>query len=163
MISFLKSILPLLMVSALVSTRTLAIPTESELGEDKLLLRDPFKRPVLVTPDLTPRTELEKFSIDQIKMMGVLTGPKKMKAMIATPEGKTHFISEGTKMGLKRGVVTQITPALIRVREKVINVLGKEESIDTDILLPAEGASSANPQNQSAANSDPSGIAPGGE
>ena len=104
---------------------------------EMLKLRDPFRHPESKS-ELVPRTELEMYPLDQIKMMGVVTGPDHMRAMITTPNGKTHFIAERTKLGIHKGVVTKITPERVRIREKVVNVLGQEEDVESELQLPPD-------------------------
>ena len=100
--------------------------------------RDPFKRPIFVDVARRPRTELEYFPTEQYKMVGVLTGPERLRAMVLGPNGKTYFVAENTKIGVRQGAVRRITAHSIVVREKVLNVLGKEENVDTEIRLPGD-------------------------
>ena len=118
--------------------RTCPVAQAADVPASEMLnLRDPFRRPEIKIENVQ-RNPLENFPIDQIKIMGIVTGPHHMRAMVGTPDGKTLFISENTKMGQHQGVVTKITADLIRVREKIVNVLGQEESLETDILLAPE-------------------------
>lgn len=117
----------------------------SNVVNDALKLRDPFKRPIIESAQAIPRTELELFAVEQYKMVGVVTGPTKMRAMVVAPNGKTYFVSENMKMGTRKGLVRKITPDGIQVRERIVNVLGKEENVDAEIRLGAEGARTAAP------------------
>lgn len=108
-------------------------------AEAMLHLRDPFKRPDLEMVKVVPKTELESYAADSFKMLGVLTGPKRLKAMLLAPDGKTYFVSEKTKIGTRGGFVRRITPEAVSVRERVVNVLGQEENLDLDLKLPEEG------------------------
>ena len=82
-------------------------------------IRDPFERPVLVeTGQQVILADLEQFSLDQLKLRGVMTGPKKMRALVLTPAGKVHVVAENSKIGDRGGVVTKITPYSIIVKEK---------------------------------------------
>jgi Tfp pilus assembly protein PilP len=103
-----------------------------------LKLRDPFRRPEIQGVELVKRTELETFPVDQIKMTGVATGPEHLRAMVRAPNGQIYFVSLGTKIGLRKGTVIGITPEEVKVREKVVNVLGQEEDVDSAIKLPSE-------------------------
>jgi Tfp pilus assembly protein PilP len=105
---------------------------------EMLRIRDPFKRPSLVeSKDLSVRSELETFSADSLKMLGVITGPKKMKALIQSPSGHTYYVTEKTKVGMRGGVISKITINGMKIREKIVNVLGQEEDVETEIpLLP---------------------------
>lgn len=99
--------------------------------------RDPFKR-----PDLSPKfdrsvTELETFSTLEYRMVGVVSGAR-TRAMLLGPNGKTYFVKEGDKIGIQKGSIIKITPEKVAVRERVSNLLGKEEMAMTEIRLPTE-------------------------
>jgi Tfp pilus assembly protein PilP len=103
-----------------------------------LKLRDPFRRPDIQGAELVKKTELETFPVDQLKMLAVATGPKHLKAAVLAPNGNTYFLSVGTKVGLRKGVVTQITVETVKIKEKVVNVLGQEEDVESVLHLPSE-------------------------
>jgi hypothetical protein len=67
-----------------------------------------------------------------------LTGPARLKAMIVAPNGKTYFVSESQKIGTRDGVIRKITTKAVLVREKIVNVIGREETIDFEIRLPSD-------------------------
>lgn len=105
--------------------------------EDLAERRDPFKR-----PDLTPKfdrsvTELETFSTLEYRMVGVVSGAR-TRAMLLGPNGKTYFVKEGDKIGIQKGLITKITAEKVLVRERISNLLGKEEMAVTEIRLPTE-------------------------
>jgi Tfp pilus assembly protein PilP len=107
-------------------------------SEEALKIRDPFKRPDIEIAKAAPKSPLESYPLEQIKMVGVLTGPVSVRAMVLTPDGKTHFVSEKMKMGQRNGVVRQILGNSIIVRERIVDVLGQEENIDSRILMQAD-------------------------
>jgi hypothetical protein len=107
-------------------------------SSDMLSLRDPFRRPNLDTQNERPKSDLETFPADQLKMVGVLTGPKKFKAMIFAPNGKTYFVTLNTRVGLRNGVITRITENSVLIREKVVNLLGQQEDLETALQLVSE-------------------------
>lgn len=94
--------------------------------------RDPFKEPELSEESLN-RSDLEKFSVTDFKVTGIITGPIRMRAMVLAPDGKTHYVSEKMKMGTRDGVVVKITTKTVVVREKVLNPLGEVELFETEI------------------------------
>jgi len=94
--------------------------------------RDPFKEP-LYNEAIEQRTDLERFAVTDFKVTGVITGPIRMRAMVLAPDGKTHYIAEKMKVGLRDGVVVKITTKSVIVREKVVNPLGEVELFDTEI------------------------------
>jgi hypothetical protein len=102
-------------------------------------MRDPFLIPDLVFPSAPPeKPDLERYPVKKYKMIGVLTGPNHLRALIETPDNKTYFVAERMRLGVNQGIIKKIAPTYIRVREKFVNVIGQEESLDIDIKLPPE-------------------------
>jgi Tfp pilus assembly protein PilP len=104
-----------------------------------LSIRDPFKAPDIQAADETPKGPLERIPLDRFKLLGVITGPDRFRAMLQDPEGQTHLVSERMKLGNRQGVVKKITSKGLWVQEKVVNVLGQEEKVDTVLKLDALG------------------------
>lgn len=103
--------------------------------EESLTLRDPFRRPSKYSDpnsDLTT-PELERFSIDQIKIVGIITGPKKAKVLLTTPLNKMYIAQLNDKVGNRSGTIRAIRSRSIVVREKIVNVVGQEESADVEL------------------------------
>ncbi len=102
--------------------------------EASLRLRDPFKQPMLKSlkqDDIGNIPEIEKYPIDQFKLIGVVTGTKKNKAMLMGPNNKLHIIGEKDSIGNRKGYVKKIAKNRIIFEEKMINILGKEERTET--------------------------------
>lgn len=112
---------------------------QSDLGqataESLSKIRDPFQRPPVKTVEELAISDLERFPTEQWELLGVITGPKKVRAMLRSPDNKTYMISESMRIGTRKGVVKRITPGSIVVREKILNVFGREESVDQEIKL----------------------------
>ena len=107
--------------------------------ENSLSVRDPFRRPAPSGPQVDDTTpELLRYEIDKFKLVGVITGPKKAKAMLTSPSGKMHIVAEEMPIGTRRGFIKKIAPGMIEIEEKVINLLGQEENIDTVIEIKDE-------------------------
>ncbi len=106
--------------------------------EESLKLRDPFSP---LEMDLAAQfensliPELERYPVDKFRLIGIITGTKKNKAMLLTPDGKIHIVTENTKIGLRQGRVTMITRGSIRVEERVLNILGQAEKVISKIEL----------------------------
>lgn len=79
------------------------------------------------------KSDLERFAVTDFKVVAIITGPLRMRAMIVAPDTKTHYVSEKMKLGLRDGVIVKITTKTIVVREKVVNPLGEVELFDTEI------------------------------
>jgi Tfp pilus assembly protein PilP len=58
--------------------------------------------------------------------------------MVQAPNGKTYFVTERMAIGDRKGVIRKITDQQIVVREKVVNVLGMEETVNSTIELPPD-------------------------
>lgn len=110
--------------------------------ENSLTLRDPFRRLILDnngTRGSEGLPELERFDVEKFKLVGVITGPKKSKALVTGPSGKLHIVSEDTKIGTREGVIRKIAPGMIEIQERVVNLLGQEEQIETVLQFKEEG------------------------
>ncbi len=102
--------------------------------------RDPFKEPA-ISEMQELRSELERYAVTEFRVVAVITGPLRMRAMLIAPDSKTHYVSEKMKIGLRDGVIVKITTKSVVVREKVVNPLGEVEMFDTEISIdqPATG------------------------
>lgn len=108
--------------------------------EELLKLRDPFKRVIQVSDpsiDLADLPELERTPVEDLKLIGVITGPKKLKALLKTPSGSTLFVSINQSVGTRKGKVSRITSNFVEVQERVKNLLGREDIVIAKI--PLEG------------------------
>lgn len=109
-----------------------------EKGIDYLKLRDPFKPPTIELAVEKAKSPLETFSADQFKMVGVVTGPDRIKAMLLGPDGKSYFVHERSHIGIRKGIVKRIEEDSVLVIEKIPNELGSDENIETVLRLPEE-------------------------
>ena len=102
-------------------------------------LRDPFKRLYRkVDQSLTSNlTELEKVPLSEIKLLGIITGGKEVRAMVSSTGGTTYTVGENTLIGNRSGIIVKITSKGIRVKERFINLRGDEDFNITDIKLPS--------------------------
>ena len=136
----------------LVSANAEPVAEAVTLPENLLQLRDPFKRPIFHVEGDEAKTALQSFALTSMKMTGILTGPLRMRAMILTPDGKTHFVSENMPIGQRNGVIRKITEDRIYVRERIANILGQTDNIDTEI--PLSSAKSAVVGSEETTNND---------
>ncbi|HLE00235.1 MAG TPA: pilus assembly protein PilP [Bdellovibrionota bacterium] len=121
--------------AATATAATTEAASGSPLSDDLLKMRDPFKRPFFEVKKGPPKHELENYALDSLKLIGVLTGPVRMRAMLLTPDGKTFIVSEKTKIGTRSGEIRRITSESVHVRENVVNILGQPEKIDSVIYF----------------------------
>ncbi|MEW6056508.1 MAG: pilus assembly protein PilP [Bdellovibrionota bacterium] len=107
--------------------------------ESSMTLRDPFRRPIPKLADGADEggrvPELQRYELDKFSLIGIITGLKKNKALVTTPDGRMHIVSENAVMGTRSGAVKRISAGFISVEEKVVNILGQEEKIETIIKL----------------------------
>ena len=109
---------------------------ESEQLEHFSTLRDPFVAPKLAGGNRVERKGLELYSVGEFKVTGMVSGPKRKKAMIIAPDGKAYFVSENMKIGNHDGIIKRITSEKVVVKEKILNLLGQDEVVETEILFP---------------------------
>lgn len=104
--------------------------------------RDPFRSPDLTQTALkadtkaakplvrrvkrrTPRTELEKFELDQIKVVATITGVANPVAMLEGPDGQGFVVRRGTTLGRNGGRITRIYSSGIVISEVTRDNAGK--------------------------------------
>jgi type IV pilus assembly protein PilP len=111
---------------------------------DAFDLPDPFKPRKLsssgggggVQPDLTrPKEPLEAFSLETLKLVGMLSKQGARHAVIKTPENAIYHVRKGNYVGQDFGLVTQITETDVTLREIVQDSAGDwSERISTLVL-----------------------------
>ncbi len=109
----------------------------ADSGSSVRNVRDPFKKPQNETPESEHKHDLEKYAADQFKMTGVILGTGRLRAMLKGPNGKTYFVTVGTRIGVRSGVVSKITSDAVFVKERVINILGSQEDVTVVINMDA--------------------------
>ncbi len=106
-------------------------------------LPDPFKPRKLssgggggMQPDLTrPKEPLETFSLETLKMVGVVSKKGAIHAVIKTPDSAVYHVKKGNYVGQNFGLVTQIGEGEMTLREIVQDSAGDwSERISTLIL-----------------------------
>lgn len=119
--------------------------------ENPFNLRDPFKSPVMkseiksINPNFKvlekgkysniSEASLDELTISNVKVVGVLIG-KERRAMISAGENKSVIIlKEGMKIGPEKVELKAILPGGIVLVEKMVNVYGEEEFLETVIPI----------------------------
>jgi type IV pilus assembly protein PilP len=106
-------------------------------------LPDPFKPRKLAAsggggtqPDLNrPKEPLEAFSLETLKMVGMLSKKGKVHAVIKTPDNTVYHVRKGNYVGQNFGLITQIGDAEVTLREIIQDSAGDwSERISTLIL-----------------------------
>lgn len=72
-----------------------------------------------------PLTPLEKIDLSQLKLVGIINGPREKLALVEEASGKGYIVRKGTYMGVHAGKVVEILNDKIQVEEEIANVLGK--------------------------------------
>lgn len=106
-------------------------------------LPDPFKPRKLSTggggglqPDLNrPKEPLEAFSLETLKMVGVLSQNGVINAVIKTPDNAIYHIKKGNYVGQNFGLVTQITDGEVTLREVVQDSAGDWSERTSTLVL----------------------------
>lgn len=96
-------------------------------------LPDPFKPRKLtpsgggggLQPDMTrPKEPLEAYSLETLKMVGLISKKGRMNAIVATPERSIYHVHPGNYMGQNFGLITKITDTEIVLKEVVQDSAG---------------------------------------
>jgi type IV pilus assembly protein PilP len=106
-------------------------------------LPDPFKPRKLSTgggggmqPDLNrPKEPLEAYSLETLKMVGMVSRQGVIHAVIKTPENAIYHVRKGNYVGQNFGLITRIDDSEVTLREIVQDSAGDwSERISTLIL-----------------------------
>jgi len=85
---------------------------------------DPFKPlikkeiPGQMKVDLRALSPLQRFRLEQLKLIGILSSDAKKVAIVADPKGKTYVIVKGTAIGQNNGRVSIIMDDQVIVEEQ---------------------------------------------
>jgi hypothetical protein len=106
--------------------------------------RDPF-RSIIVSGGRRVETSLsnplQQYAVKDLRLIAIIWGQLGAGAMLETPDGKGYTVYVGTTVGNRDGVVKQIKPDQIVVKERYTDIFGerKEESVVLNLHLPEEG------------------------
>ncbi len=106
-------------------------------------LPDPFKPRKLSTgggggmqPDLTrPKEPLEAFSLETLKMVGVVSKKGLIHAVIKTPDNAIYHVKKGNYVGQNFGLITQISDSEVTLREIVQDSAGDWSERTSTLIL----------------------------
>ncbi|MBW1897055.1 MAG: pilus assembly protein PilP [Deltaproteobacteria bacterium] len=104
------------------------LPPSSRLKASEL----PKKR---VRKHRLPLTPLQKVSLSQLKLVGVIVSPSGNKALVEEPSGKGYVIGRGTYVGQNFGRVKRILPDRVVVEEEVEDFFTGEMKRQTSELI----------------------------
>jgi len=106
-------------------------------------LPDPFKPRKLSSaggggtqPDLNrPKEPLEAFSLETLKMVGMLSKRGVVHAVIKTPDNAIYHVRKGNYVGQNFGLITQISNSEVTLREIVQDSAGDWSERTSTLLL----------------------------
>jgi len=106
-------------------------------------LPDPFKPRKLSTgggsgmqPDFNrPKEPLESFSLETLKMVGMLSRQGVIHAVIKTPDNAIYHVKKGNYAGQNFGLITQITDSEVTLREIVQDSAGDWSERTSALIL----------------------------
>jgi type IV pilus assembly protein PilP len=111
--------------------------------------RDPFKsfvatRTRVAAPtERAPRikTPLQRYSLDQLKVVGIIAGGKMRKALLEDDVGKGYVVSAGDLVGSEGGKITSIQKDRVIIESTYRDVLGnkKVRRITKKLYVSEEG------------------------
>ena len=109
---------------------------------------DPFKPFIQLTPIKEPKgpgiTPLQKYDINQLRLVAVITVPEGNIALVEDSLGKGYFVRKGTVMGKNDGKVKKILKDRVIIEEVYQDVLGQTKVNEVYLFLhrPEEGGES---------------------
>lgn len=110
---------------------------------DAFDLPDPFKPRKLTAsggggmqPDFNrPKEPLESFSLETLKMVGMLSRQGVIHAVIKTPDNAIYHVRKGNYAGQNFGLITQITDSEVTLREIVQDSAGDWSERTSALIL----------------------------
>jgi Tfp pilus assembly protein PilP len=112
-------------------------------------MRDPFKSFVATRTEVpglqeeAPRykTPLQRYSLDQLKVVGIIAGGTMRKALLEDDVGKGYVVSVGDAVGSEGGKITAIRDDRILIESTYRDVLGNEKvrRITKKLFISEEG------------------------
>jgi Tfp pilus assembly protein PilP len=97
--------------------------------------RDPFKSFVTTRTERVAKTQkapriktpLQRYSLDQLKVVGIIAGGTMRKALLQDDVGKGYVVSAGDAVGSEGGMITSIQEDRIIIESTYRDVLGNEK------------------------------------
>lgn len=84
--------------------------------------RNPFRAPTIVDSSnlsavLAPGTPMERYDLDELKLVGIMWDVRSPRAMFVDPQGEVHMLGKDDRIGRKRGYVAAIREGEVVVVE----------------------------------------------
>ncbi len=100
---------------------------------------DPFQpfiqelKPAPINENIT--VYFKDYSINELKLVGIVKTPKKIIAIIEDPTGRGMFLKKGDYLGKEGAIITKITPCAVYIAERYVNKKGQIIYSDTPKVL----------------------------
>jgi Tfp pilus assembly protein PilP len=104
---------------------------------------DPFKSFIALQEEMEelkrrkPRTYLETVELSQLQLTVIITSGKESWAMVRDSKGLGHVIKKGTYIGTEGGIVHEITPEEVIIREEYKDFRGNVKYRERSKRLPS--------------------------
>ncbi len=113
---------------------------ENDFAYNPIGKRDPFRSFFRSGPDrsIASPTPLQRFEVDQYKLVGIVWGISNPRSMVEDPESTGHVIEVGTYIGKNWGKVTQINSGSVIITEEYQTIDGELVTNQIVLELPVE-------------------------
>ena len=107
--------------------------------------RDPFRSFLGIGgdgadgPDDSPRTPLQRYELDEYRLVGIIWGVDRPRALVEDPDKVGHVMEIGTYIGKNWGKVTQITSTEVVVTEEYQTIDGELVVNPIRMTMPVNG------------------------
>lgn len=132
LVAFLFFISPLVWSQEIATVTSEAKPSQFNFNPLSVK-RDPFTPPELAAD--SSKSPLEYYDLAQLDLLAVMSGAGASQAMLALPNGETHIVQVGDKIGRNKGRVFKITTSEMIVKETYLDPRGKEVVNLTPIVI----------------------------
>ena len=123
-----------------ISSTTAAPPRERTEFTDR---KDPFRSYLVAGKAKLPlpsasehQLPIQKYEVNQFKVLGIIAGLPMNQAMVQDPVGKSYVIKEGAMIGPGNGVVVKIRERSIEVAEQYREESGRIRKRVVKLTLP---------------------------
>ena len=101
--------------------------------------RDPFRslfEQLQLEESQEQLTDLQRYELDQLKLVAIISRIATPYAMVEDPDGKGHSLTRGTLIGKNWGRVSAISPDCVTVKEEYRDYTGRKVTNKTSMCLP---------------------------
>ena len=102
--------------------------------------RNPFRPFIIKTTEkaaiVIPKTPLQKYELEELKLIAIIWGIENPIAMVETPDGKGYSVRRGDLIGNRDGKVRRIEKNKVIVEERLTEASGEVSTSEFVIQLP---------------------------